>query len=65
MQNVCCIRCGKSSAACDITVDIDAPTIRCSGCDEEYTIADVEKVVAGWAAVLPWLKSHPALGGKS
>lgn len=38
----------------------DGDTLTCSGCDEEYSLADVEAVVASWSKMLPWLRCHPA-----
>jgi hypothetical protein len=57
-MDVLCIRCGEAAG---VTVDIeDGDKLHCPGCDADYTLADVEETIAGWQAILPWLKSHPA-----
>ncbi|VTU00979.1 unnamed protein product [Gemmataceae bacterium] len=38
----------------------DCDTLRCQECDESYSVADVEAVVACWSKLLPWLRTHPA-----
>jgi hypothetical protein len=52
-----CIKCGEEAA---IRVDVqDGDTLTCCGCDAEYTVEDVEQVIAEWREILPWLKAHP------
>src|SRR5947209_710854 len=35
-------------------------TLSCQGCDEEFSLGDVEALVESWAKILPWLRQHPA-----
>lgn len=55
---VTCPKC-LSEAAVSLDLD-DGDTLRCPECDETYSVAEVEAVVASWARLLPWLKAHPA-----
>jgi hypothetical protein len=38
----------------------DGDTLRCLSCDADYTVAEVEAVLASWAAYLPWIKTCPS-----
>jgi hypothetical protein len=38
----------------------DGDTLSCPECDETFTVADVEALVASWSKLLPFLCSHPA-----
>lgn len=53
--------CPKCLADETIRVDVnDGDTLTCAGCDEEFTVSDLETLFESWATLLPWLKSHPA-----
>ena len=57
-----CIRCGEDAV---IRLDLnDGDTMSCSECEKEFTVSDVEEVLACWGAILPWIKSHPARKGE-
>jgi len=59
MNDLPCLLCGATDST--VTVDVaDGDTLRCSGCKDEFTVADVEKAIEAWGRVLPWLRSHPA-----
>ena len=49
--------CEDATVALDIS---DGDTLRCRDCDEEYTLGDIEALVASWGRLLPWLRAHPA-----
>ena len=57
-MNVPCIKCGEANC---MSVNVEDADLTCSSCNETYSAADVQEVIDGWLAVLPWLKSHPAL----
>lgn len=53
--------CPKCMAEASVKLDVnDGDTLSCPECEEEYSLSDVEAVVESWAALLPWLKAHPA-----
>ncbi|WP_439624038.1 hypothetical protein [Gemmata sp.] len=55
------VTCPKCLDEANVTVDLDdGDTLRCQECEEVYSVADVEAVVACWAKLLPWLRAHPA-----
>lgn len=56
-MEVSCIKCGTTSS---VVVDVEDGGLSCSQCNESFTVEDVEAVLAGWTAVLPWVKAHPA-----
>lgn len=60
-MDVACIRCGAWGSEHRIGVDVVSGEIHCSQCDEAYTAAEVEAHLAAWAALLPWIRSHPAV----
>lgn len=58
-----CVRCGAADAlvTVDLTADFgpDDEVFHCHGCDSDFSLADVEAVLASWAGWLPWLRQHP------
>lgn len=55
------VTCPKCLCEARVALDVtDGDTLRCPECEEEYAVADVEAVVASWARLLPWIRSHPA-----
>lgn len=57
-MNVVCPNCLSESK---IAVDVaDGDSLFCLECEENYTVSEVIECIESWAAVLPWLKSHPA-----
>ncbi len=57
-MNLICPRC-MSEAVVRLDLD-DGDTLTCHECDESYTVAEVDALVAGWTRLLPWLLTHPA-----
>ena len=57
-MDVICPRCLNAES---VTLDLDdGDRLHCPGCDEEFTVADVEALVGCWSKLLPWIKQHPA-----
>jgi hypothetical protein len=56
---VTCPKCLTEGATVTLDLD-DGDTLRCQECEESYSVADVEAVVACWSKLLPWLRAHPA-----
>lgn len=53
--------CPKCLADEIVRLDVcDGDTLTCGGCDEEFSVADLRRLVDSWAKLLPWLESHPA-----
>jgi hypothetical protein len=62
-MNAVCIRCGSADGG--LTVDLDdGDTLRCLGCEAEYSVGDVVEVIESWGRLLPWLLAHPARKGE-
>ena len=58
MTKTLCPRC-----MCEETIQLnldDGDTMTCGGCSEEFTVDDLESLIESWAALLPWLRQHPA-----
>lgn len=48
-----CIRCGQSKSVALYLSDLES--VACTGCNEDFMISDVRKLVASWAEVLKWI----------
>ena len=38
----------------------DGDTVTCTGCEEEYSVDQVRRLIESWGPLLGWLDSHPA-----
>ncbi len=53
-----CLKCGQEAV---IRIDLDdLSTFTCCECDEEFTRANVERVLGQWAQVLTWIDTAPS-----
>ncbi len=44
-----------------ITLDVcDGDTLRCGGCEEEFTVDAVRELIASWGPLLAWVDLHPS-----
>jgi len=54
-----CPLCGEQQATIELHLS-DLDTCHCLECDNEFTLADVRKLIASWQAVLCWIDSAPS-----
>jgi transcription elongation factor Elf1 len=57
-----CLKCGEEGAL-SIRLDVldDAEALHCSGCEQDYGLADVRDAVAAWTKLLAWADLAPEL----
>ena len=58
MMNTICPKCLEDATQ---RIDLgDGDTVTCTGCDEEYSVDAVRKLIASWGPLLGWLDAHPS-----
>ena len=61
--NVPCIKCGESGT---LRLDVeDVAGFHCSQCDNDFTAADVEGLIAKWQPLLAWVRTCPSTSRSS
>lgn len=54
-----CLKC--SEATCHLLDVEDFSIVRCMGCEEEYDLAEVRDLIAGWSRLLAFIDTAPVV----
>lgn len=52
-----CPRCLEED--CGITLNLEDGELSCLSCGEDFTVEQVEVLIARWGAVLDWINARP------